>query len=128
MSAGNAMYFCFVIMALGLTFISTKRPEILLRLAASFLWLGLAFWFVLDDTSVGMDTDKSWTWIIIGALLLMCFVPLVFQMNTEVRNESKGRMWSNWQRNFTGDSEETVYEKHRRELRSRLRRRPRRYY
>ena len=125
MSAGNAMYFCFIVMALGLTFISTRRPEILLRLAASFLWLGLAFWLVLDDTSVGMDIEKSWTWIIVGALLIMTFVPLIFQMNTVVRNESKGKMWSNWQRNFTGEPEESAYEKHRRELRSRLRQRRR---
>ena len=112
-------FFCFSVIALGLTYLSTRRPELLLRLAASLMWLGIAFWLVLDGTI--LDTSESWTWIIVGALVIMCFVPLIFQMNTEVRNESKGRMWSNWQRNFTGDSEETAYEKHRRELRSRLR-------
>ena len=107
----------FGMIALGLTYVSTRRPEMLLRLATSFLWLGMAFWLVLGDTV--LDTTESWTWIIVGALVLMTFVPLVFQMNTEVRTEKRGQMWSNWQRNFTGEPEETEYERYRRQLRDR---------
>ena len=115
----------FALIALGLTWFSTRRPEMLLRLAASFMWLGLAFWIVLGDTV--LSTDDSFAWIIIGVLLLMTFVPLVFQINTEVRTEKKGKMWSNWQRNFEGEPEESEYERYRSELRARTRRSRRRY-
>jgi hypothetical protein len=120
------MLFTFGLIALGLTWVSTRRPELLLRLAASFLWLGMAFWLVLGDTV--LDTSESWTWIIIGAMVLLCFVPLIFQMNTEVRTEKKGQMWSNWQRNFTGGPQETENERYKQELQSRTRRRARRRY
>lgn len=127
MTNAALMFGVFAVVAVGLTFISTRRPEMLLRLATSFLWLGLAFWLVLDDTYIGMDTGESWTWIIVGALMLMCFVPLIFQINTEVRREAKGQMWSSWQRNFTGEPPESPQERYRRELRERTRRNRRRY-
>jgi len=123
-SEGMGMLFIGMIAIAGLlTFFSLKRPELLIRLAASFTWLGLGFWVLLGENA-NLDPEDPWTLLIIAVFIVMTFAPLVLQINTEVKRESKGRLWTEWvKKGEEGGPKETEYEKYKATLQARTRRR-----
>ena len=122
---GNFMSMSFlflgmILMAGFLTFFSLKRPEMLIRLAASFMWLAMCFWILLGSNT-NLDLDDPWTILIGAVFVIMAFVPLVFQMTTEVRREGKGTSWSSFVKRGDEEAKETEYERHKRLLQGKRR-------
>ena len=113
-------FFISVLILAGvLTIFSMMRPEILLRMCAALCWLSLAFWTLLSGN---LDTTKSWVVLLEAVFIVMCFVPLVFQINTEIWREHKGRRWLEWGRKPKDDTEPSVYEQHRQRMREMINR------
>jgi hypothetical protein len=86
-----------VILGIFLLWFSSRRPELLLKLCATLVWWGLGFWVINGDiTNLGID--KSWTQMLIWVFFMAGCIPLVFQMNTEIKRESKqsGQSWTEW--------------------------------
>jgi len=114
------LFIGWLALAIFFTWFSSKRPEILIRLAAGLVWLGLGFWILLggiDNIQIG----DSWIQILIWVFFLMAAVPFLFQMNTEVRNERDGQVWTEW----GGKPKESMpsgYEKYKKRLYRRTRR------
>lgn len=75
-----------------LTWFASKRPEILIALAAGLTWLSLGFWLLLGDVTNLQLTDV-WTQLLAWVFVVMTFVPVLTQMNVEIRREGKGHSW-----------------------------------
>ena len=109
--------------AIFLTYMASKRPEMLVRVSAGLTWMSMGFWVLLGGiTNLGLA--NSWTQILVWVFFIMAVVPFLFQMNTEIRRESRGRSWREW--GNPPEETESNYERHRRELRARLGRQRRR--
>ena len=110
-------------LAIFLTWFSSRRPEILVRLVAGLTWMALGFWTLLGGIT-NIDMLNSWNQILVWVFFVMAVVPFLFQMNTEIKKEKKGLSYSVW--GTPPDEEETSYQKYSRELRSRMSRHKRR--
>lgn len=109
-----------LILAGVLTVFAMMRPEVLLRLCASLTWLALAFWSLLGGA---LDITKGWVIILTTVFVVMTFVPLIFQMNTEIIREKRGKSWREWGRRPKHDDyEPSPYEQHRQNIRDRINR------
>lgn len=91
---GEAMSHVFLFLGIigfgfGMTWLSSRRPEILLRMVAAFIWLGLLFWTLMGGEAF-LDIADIWVYLLSFVFLILCFVPFIWQMRTEVI-QSKGR-------------------------------------
>lgn len=121
--SASFLFMGLIAIAIFLTYMSSRRPEILVRLAAGLTWMATGFWLVLGDvTNLGLASP--WSQILIWVFFTMAAVPFLFQMNTEIRKETKGQSWTAW--GNPPEGRETSYEKYRRELRERMGRHRRR--
>lgn len=92
---GTIMYFGIIgMIALAITWFSSRRPEILLRLVASIMWLALMFWIVLGDT--GFVLSDVWAGLIATACGVMAFVPWLWQMQTAIIKTRGNRSWTEY--------------------------------
>jgi hypothetical protein len=111
-------------LAVFFTWFSSRRPEILVRLSASLIWMALGFWFLLGGIE-NIDIADSWNQILIWVFFVMAVVPFLVQMNTEIRRERRGRTWTEW--GAPPDERLSEYDRYHRLLKSRgWGRRPRR--
>ena len=81
-----------VVVTLAMTWFSSKRPEILLRLVASIMWLALMFWIILGST--GFELADVWTGLIATACGVMAFVPWYWQMQTAIIRTRGNKSWT----------------------------------
>jgi len=87
------LFLGWLALAIFMTWFSSRRPEILVRLSAGLIWLGMGFWILLGGID-NIEVGDSWIQILIWVCFVMCVVPFVFQMNTEIRKERKGQSWT----------------------------------
>jgi hypothetical protein len=109
-------FIAWIVLAIFFTWFASRRPEMLVRLTASLLWMGLGFWLLLGGIE-NIDIADSWNQILIWIFFVMTVVPWIFQINTEIRRERRGRTWSEW--GAPPEERLSPYEEHRRLLRSR---------
>lgn len=84
-----------IIMAGFLTFLARYTGQLLMRIAAALIWLVLGIWLLIGNvTNLGLDSP--WTQVLGFVFIIMVIVPLTWQMRTEVRTESQGKLWSEW--------------------------------
>lgn len=117
------MLLVFLGFALGLMVINFRRRNILLALAASLMWLALAMWLFFG-ASAPIGLSETWKTIIAWVFFIMLFIPLLLQLDTEVKHEAEGHSWSTWGEEPTRKSSE--YEDYRDKLFLRTRSRRRR--
>ena len=91
----SALWYGLIALACFFTWLSFIRPDILLRMAASLMWMALAFWLLIGGIAV-LPLDESWTKILGWVFVILIFVPLIAQINTEIRHESGGHSWTTW--------------------------------
>jgi len=102
------------------TWFCHKRREILLAMVASILWLGLSMWYFFGGDPL-LPLGELANDIIAWAFFILMFIPMLFQMNVEIRNEAGSRRWIEYGEppKEKGPSE---YERYREQLYRRMRR------
>ena len=114
------MLLVFMGFAITLMVINFRRRNILLAVAASMVWLALAVWLFLGS-SAPIGLDASWKTILAWVFFIMLFVPLLLQMDTEIKMEGpKGKRWSTW--GTEPERKPSAYENYRDQLYGRTRR------
>ncbi len=78
--------------SLFITWFSSRRPEILLRMVASIMWLALMFWIVLGDT--GFTLSDVWVGLIATACGIMAFIPWYWQLQTAITTTKRGKTFT----------------------------------
>lgn len=121
------MFYAFLCLSALVTYFALKNSNILLRMSAAISWLAMAFWSIYGTDTPFLMTD-GYSLMIVAVMVLMAFVPLVIHMDTEITREYKGMKWSERKNKKSLDDmmkkdQPTLYESHRAELRSKLRRR-----
>lgn len=115
------MAYVLVGLAAFLTWFSSKRPNILLGMSTALLWFALSLWGFFSTEPV-FPLDEIYSDILYYVFLMLTFLPLLLQMDTEIKNEKDGHSWSTW-----GDKPEgqapTAYEEYRKLLFNKTRRR-----
>jgi len=91
------LFIGLVALAIALTVISIKANLLLFRVAAAASWLALGVWLLLSNTT-NLSMSTTWTQILGFVFVMMTIAPLTLQMVTEVKKESKGKVWSEWAR------------------------------
>lgn len=117
----SSLFFLAILsLSLVLTWFSWRRPNILLGVVAFLMWLSSALYVVLSGY---FDLTQTYMKIFVWVLFIMSFVPLLAQMDTEIRHEAmvKGKKvsWSDW--GSEPQEKETSYERYKKQLRSRRR-------
>ena len=121
------MFYAFLGLSGLITYFSLKNTNILLRMGAALSWLAMAFWAIYGTNTPFLMTD-GYSLMMVAVMVIMALVPLVIHMDTEITREYKGLKWSERKSKKSLDAmikrdEPSVYDKHRVELRSKLRRR-----
>ncbi len=95
-STSEGLFFiALVVLALGLTVLAFRYPELPMAVASGIGWVVLASAFVTG--SIGPGFTAIWVGGITILFVLMAFVPLLMQMKQEVTNEIiKGKQRSSW--------------------------------
>lgn len=91
------MIIAFMVLAAFLTWFVSKRKNILIAVCAFLLWFGCAMWlfFTIDpDTgSTILPLSENYAQLLSFVFLILMFIPLVLQMDTEIRHEKNGVSW-----------------------------------
>lgn len=94
---GDYLLVTLVLMVLGLTIIQMRRPNILLAFSISMIWFSLGMWlFFSDSPPIALGND--WTGILSYVFIMLAIIPWLFQMDTEILSEYKGKRWKSWGR------------------------------
>ena len=109
----------WIVLAIFFTWFSSRRPEILIRLVSSLIWMGLGFWTLTGGID-NIDMINSWNQMLVWVFFLMAVVPWLLQMNTEITKEKKGLSYKVW--GTPPGEEETEYQRYSKELRYRMHR------
>lgn len=116
--------FLFFLGILALVLMSMSHRNILYALSSSLVWLSLFFWMFFSD-SPPLDIDYAWVQILTYAFLILAFMPWIIRMDTEIRNEARGKGGTSQAYRTWGTrpeaEEETPAQKYRKALRRRLR-------
>lgn len=91
--SASYLFIGLILIAAFLTWFSSRRPEILISMAAGFTWLALGFWLLLGDVTNLQLTDP-WTVMLAWVFVVMTFVPFLMQMNVAIRREARGHSWT----------------------------------
>jgi len=113
------LFIAWVSLAIFLTWFSSRRPELLIKLVAGLTWMALGFWVLLGGIT-NLDMINSWNQILVWVFFIMAVVPFLAQMNTEIRKEKKGLSYTVW--GTPPDESETEYQRYSKELRYRMHR------
>jgi hypothetical protein len=93
--SASFLFIGLIMIACFLTYLSSRRPNILVAFAAGLTWLGMAFWLLLGNVT-NLQLTSSWTQVIAWVFVIMTFVPFLLQINVEIQNEAGGRRWTSW--------------------------------
>lgn len=113
------MSIALVGLACYLTWLASRRRNILLSMVAGLTWFGLAMWLFFSATPV-FDIAEDYAKILMWVFFILTFVPFLFYMDQEIRHEKRGKSWTTF--GEPPAENESGYEKYRRELRGRMRR------
>lgn len=121
------MFYAFLCLSGLITYFALKNSNILLRMGAAISWLAMAFWSIYGTDTPFLMTD-GYSLMIVAVMVIMAFVPLVIHMDTEISREYNGMRWSERRskkslNDMIKNGQPSIYEKHRAEIRSKLRRR-----
>lgn len=117
--SSSFLFFGFIVLAFGLTFLSYKRPHVLVSMGAGLSWLAMGFWLLIGDID-NLDISDSWVTILVWVFIMMTFVPFLFQMDTFITWERKGTKWTGWGPKPEDEKGPESYEQYKEELRRRL--------
>jgi hypothetical protein len=122
--SGDVLFFSLIILGGFLTLFASKRPNILLAFCASFVWFSIALLMWFSSTPI-FGLAENWSKILVWVFAMLTFLPWLFQMDTEIKNDRPGVSWMEW-----GDKPKTKQinsaEKYESELKKRLARARRR--
>lgn len=101
---GASMLFLALIGLAGfLTFLCLKWKFLPMSIAAALSWLALGIATLLDPSQIGLTTlSDAWVTVLGFVFLLMTIVPLLLQMRSDIKHESKVRgtgevlQWGEW--------------------------------
>jgi len=111
--SASFLFVGLILIAGFLTWFASKRPEILIALAAGLTWLALGFWLLLGDVT-NLQLADVWTQLLAWVFVVMTFVPVLTQMNVAIRQEGKGHSWTAFGKEPKHESSE--YEDYREKL------------
>jgi hypothetical protein len=108
-------------LAIILTILTWKRPNIIITFCAFLSWFSLFMWGLFSGS---LDLVQYYSKFLVWIFLMMSFVPWLLMMDTEIKHEAlvKGKKvsWSDWGK----DPEETTssYDDYKGKLKDRLKR------
>ena len=114
------MSIAILAVACFMTWFCHKRRNMLLALGASTLWLGLTMWFFFGGNALlplGVLANDIIAWF----FFIMMWVPLLLQMDVEIKHESSGKSWSKYGQE-PSEKGPTAYENYRQILFQKTRR------
>jgi len=95
MSSIDLNSFLFIILCfpagLFLLWFSFTKKEVLLSIATSVVWMGVAYWIFTT-----MDMSLTWAKFLVWVAVILIFVPLLALMNTELKVTRNGRSWTEY--------------------------------
>ena len=87
--------FLFIVLCfpagLFLLWFSFTKKEVLLSVATSVVWMGIAYWIFTT-----MDMTLTWAQFLIWVAVMLIFVPLLALMNTELKVTRDGNSWTEY--------------------------------
>lgn len=117
---GDWMFGSLMLLACFLTWFSSQRKNIMLALAGFGVWFSLLFWLFFS-TVPPLGFVENWHSVLVWVFLLLAFLPLVLQLDTEITKEFKGRRWKEF--GTPPRDQESSTEAYMQEFRKRVRRR-----
>ena len=111
------IFYTMVTLAVCLTVIALRHSLILLRVSAFLTWFALGI--IMLTGSLGTTIANDWTLYLGWVFIIMAFSSLLLHLDTEITREKDGARWT--ERGVRPRDKESTYEKHRREVRRRLR-------
>lgn len=114
---GDGLLIGLLLLGGTLMLFSMKRRNILLGLVTFLIWFSLGFWLFFSGVApIGLG--ETWQSLLSWSFILLAFLPLLVQMDVEVKNEKNGRTWITW--GETPKEKIDKYEAHRQDIRRRL--------
>lgn len=110
-------------LACYLTWLASRRRDILLSMVAGLSWFGLGMWLFFSAVPI-FDIAEDYAKILAWVFIVLTFIPFIFYMNQEIRHEKRGKSWTTYGQ--PPSDNESGYDKYRRELRGRVRKQGRR--
>lgn len=120
LGGGSMLLLGFLGLACFFTWFSHKRRDILISTVAFLLWFGTGMWLFFSGDAP-FNLTESYVQILAWVFVIMAFVPILMQMNTEIRHERKGRSWTEYGRKPEERSD--TQEEYKRMIQNRWRRR-----
>lgn len=118
--SGDYLFVGWVLMAVFFTWFSASRRNILLAFVGFILWFSLGFWLFFS-TSAPIGLTEQWQRIFAWAFFVLSFLPFIFQMDIEVKNEMKGKSWKTFEPRTPEQKKLSGYEEYKEKLRKRTR-------
>jgi hypothetical protein len=110
-----------LLLAMFFTWFSRRVQNILIGLVTFMLWFSLGMWLFFSS-SPPLAVGEAWVDVLAWAFVILAFLPLLFQMDVEIKHEEKGKSWTRY-----GQPPErkgpSAYEEYREKLFARTRRR-----
>jgi len=89
------LFLGIIMLAAFLTWFCHRRPDVLITLAASAVWLALFLWlFFSSSPPVGFG--ETWMTVLMWVFVLLIFLPMLLAMNVAITNEAKGQKWTKY--------------------------------
>jgi hypothetical protein len=92
---GDGLFIGLIILACFFMLVSFRKPNILVALVTFIMWFSLGLWLFLS-TQAPVGFGEAWKDILGWGFLVASFLPWVFQMNVEIRNEKNGHSWTSY--------------------------------
>ena len=112
------MTIAFLGLACFLTWATWTTRHVLIAVCATLTWFGEAMWLFFSTVPV-FPFSENHAFILAWVFFIMSFVPLLLLMDYQILKEKDGQKWTEW--GARPKDKESTYEKHRREVRKRLR-------
>jgi len=122
---GDWLFGGLILLACFITWYSGHRKNFMMAFIGFGLWFSLFMWLFFSPTPVlnitaATEVGDYWIEILMWVFLLLAFLPLVLQIDTEITRELKGRRWKEFG-SPPKEEGESEYDRYMREFRRRLR-------
>jgi len=90
--SGDYLFIGLILLGVFLTWFCATRRNILLAFCGSLVWFGCASWLFFGTSVLGLDS--VWKQIIVGAFVVLIFVPWLLFADVESRHEMRTKSGS----------------------------------
>lgn len=85
----------FIALGFGLMVVNFGRRNILIAIAAAVTWFALSMWLFFSDAAP-FNLEDTYAQLLAWVFFLLMFVPLLLQLDTEIKHERNGYAFKTW--------------------------------